>query len=223
MPTSARARPRGRPPDPRKREAILRAATRLFLARGYAGASLDAVAAAARVSKPTVYAHYGDKEGLFQAVVRARCDAYNRPADFEGYAALPVDEALRRIGRNFLALLLSAESLRLGRAIVAEAERRPRVARLFFEAGPDRAVSRVSDFLRESTRRGVLDAPDADLAAAELLALLKGKIHYAATLGLRLPRPESDVERHGARSVATFLRAYGPGRTTRVRRSRRAT
>jgi TetR/AcrR family transcriptional repressor of mexJK operon len=41
----------------RKRRAILDAATKVFLAEGFAGASMDAIATAAGVSKPTVYNH----------------------------------------------------------------------------------------------------------------------------------------------------------------------
>ena len=42
-----------------------------FLARGYAAASMDRVASIAGVSKATVYSHFGDKEGLFKALVES--------------------------------------------------------------------------------------------------------------------------------------------------------
>jgi AcrR family transcriptional regulator len=41
-----------------------------FLANGYAAASMDRVAAAAGVSKATVYSHFHDKAGLFAALVQ---------------------------------------------------------------------------------------------------------------------------------------------------------
>ncbi|MBV8085816.1 MAG: helix-turn-helix transcriptional regulator, partial [Chloroflexi bacterium] len=53
----------------RKRRAIVEAATTLFLRHGYAGTSMDQVAALAGVSKQTVYKQFADKERLFQAVV----------------------------------------------------------------------------------------------------------------------------------------------------------
>ena len=49
---------------------LIEVATRLFLERGFEATSIDAVAEAARVSKPTVYGQYGDKRGLFTAVLR---------------------------------------------------------------------------------------------------------------------------------------------------------
>ena len=57
-----------------KRAEILAGARAEFLARGYEGASMDAVAAAAGVSKMTVYRHFGSKEHLFSGVIRQLCD-----------------------------------------------------------------------------------------------------------------------------------------------------
>lgn len=51
---------------------LLDVATRLFMERGFDGTSIDAVAEAAGISKPTVYARYDDKRDLFAAVLRKR-------------------------------------------------------------------------------------------------------------------------------------------------------
>src|SRR5271157_2798682 len=51
------------------RQQILAAASRLFAARGYAGTSTQAIIAAARVSKPVLYYHFGSKAGLFRVIV----------------------------------------------------------------------------------------------------------------------------------------------------------
>ena len=53
-----------------KAEAILNGAMQQFLKHGYAAASMDKIAKAAKVSKATVYSHYGDKENLFSAVMQ---------------------------------------------------------------------------------------------------------------------------------------------------------
>src|SRR6516225_5388806 len=74
--TARRGTPKSRGGRPTKSAALERdqrlieVATRQFLDRGYDATSLDAVAEAARVSKPTVYARYGDKRGLFAEVLR---------------------------------------------------------------------------------------------------------------------------------------------------------
>src|ERR1700693_2232459 len=79
-------RPRqGRPPkdlagDVKAR--ILYAAQRVFLKKGYQGASLDEIAEVAPASKPTIYAHLPGKEALFEAVVARVLEGFTY---FEGF------------------------------------------------------------------------------------------------------------------------------------------
>jgi AcrR family transcriptional regulator len=71
-------RRRGRPPAhaaPGARDALLRAATSVFAARGYAGASVDRIAGAAGLSKGTFYWHFESKEDLFLTLIDERIDA----------------------------------------------------------------------------------------------------------------------------------------------------
>ncbi len=53
-----------------KAKAILKGAMKEFLAHGYAATSMDKIAKTAGVSKATLYSHFGDKEGLFNAVMQ---------------------------------------------------------------------------------------------------------------------------------------------------------
>jgi TetR/AcrR family transcriptional repressor of mexJK operon len=208
-------RPRGRPKDLGKRQSILDAATRIFLARGFAGTSMEAVADAAGVSKITIYAHFSDKDTLFSAMIRARCESYNRPERFAVYADLPPREALTEMGRNFLALLLDPEVVRLYRVIQAEAGTRPKVAELFFEAGPERAIELFTDYFRRARARGHFALDDPERVADDFLSLLKGRLHLRATLNLR-PRPQRmEVAAHVDRVVDLLLRAIGRLRSAR--------
>ncbi|HET6501142.1 MAG TPA: TetR family transcriptional regulator [Amycolatopsis sp.] len=54
------------------RAALLSAASEQFAGRGFSATSVDHIAAAARVSKGTVYHHFTDKAELFEAVFRDR-------------------------------------------------------------------------------------------------------------------------------------------------------
>lgn len=201
---------RGRPPDLQKRRKILQAATKLFLARGFAGASMEAIAAAAGVSKLTVYFHFSNKERLFQEIVRARCDASNAPEDFETKLCEPLPRVLGEIGRNFLSLLLADEPLQLNRVMVAESVRQPRMAELFYAAGPERLIAHLADYLRKVAQRGDLELDDPQAAAEQFLALVKGRIQYRALLNLRPRATKREVEAQVAAAVKTFLRAFAP-------------
>jgi TetR/AcrR family transcriptional regulator, mexJK operon transcriptional repressor len=92
----AKPAPRGRPTAERAAalDAVIRsAALEVFLASGFAAASMDAIVAAAQVSKGTLYARYENKEALFISVLQGereklgeRASAYNHllPDDLEG-------------------------------------------------------------------------------------------------------------------------------------------
>jgi AcrR family transcriptional regulator len=66
-----------------RRELIALAAGRLFAASGYAGTRMEDVAAAAEVTKPMVYRHFGSKKELYLALL-ARHEA-DLPTFFEGW------------------------------------------------------------------------------------------------------------------------------------------
>jgi TetR/AcrR family transcriptional repressor of mexJK operon len=200
---------RGRPPDLGKRQAILDAASRIFLARGFAGTSMDAVAEEAGVSKITVYAHFSDKETLFSAMIRARCEAYNRPERFAEYVDLPPRRALAEMGRNFLALLLDPEVVQLYRVISGEAGSRPDVAKLFYEAGPERAIELFTEYFRRAGARGHFEIDDPEKVADDFLALLKGRLHLRATLGFPPRERRAEIAAHVARAVDVMMRAFG--------------
>jgi AcrR family transcriptional regulator len=70
-PRHARSRPvrTRRPPREEVRRRILAAATEVFLDRGFGGASVDEIAAAAGFSKGAVYSNFEDKDALFLALV----------------------------------------------------------------------------------------------------------------------------------------------------------
>ncbi len=55
----------------RKHRQIMQAATKVFVAKGYDGASMDEIAAKACVSKQTIYKHFSDKDHLFTEIVLA--------------------------------------------------------------------------------------------------------------------------------------------------------
>jgi len=114
--------------DPiRTRERILRAARHEFVAKGFAGARVDAIARAAGVNKRMLYHYYGDKEGLYRATLYE-----GMATNLDLVAAAPADPAdllpflfTRGAGRVEGIRLLQWEALGAGdRRPIAEDERR---------------------------------------------------------------------------------------------------
>jgi AcrR family transcriptional regulator len=127
--------PPGRPKDMEKRAAILEAAMGLFPARGYDGASMEAIAQAAGVSKLTVYSHFADKEALFGAAVTECCAQMLPHRLFAPEPKLPVKAALTSIGRAFVDLMMDERAIALHRVMVSQAGHNRRLAEIFFGHG----------------------------------------------------------------------------------------
>ncbi|NER84076.1 MAG: TetR/AcrR family transcriptional regulator [Leptolyngbya sp. SIO1D8] len=111
---------------------ILNGALQEFLARGYAGTSMDRVAATAGVSKPTVYNHFQDKEGLFRALVqkiaRERFQLKFAPESFSE----PPEESLPRLLKSLLATIAADDEYHdFMRLVIGESGRFPELARTF--------------------------------------------------------------------------------------------
>ena len=68
-PTRARRPGRVRMRGTERREQLIEIARPLFAEKGFEGTSVEEIAAAAQVSKPVVYEHFGGKEGLYAVVV----------------------------------------------------------------------------------------------------------------------------------------------------------
>ncbi|MBF0095095.1 MAG: TetR/AcrR family transcriptional regulator [Alphaproteobacteria bacterium] len=165
-----------------KRRAILDAAAALFASEGYAGTSMDALAARANVSKATVYAHFSGKAELLGAVVRQLAGDFQSPP--EGLSSLSAAEGLRLFARRFLDLILDERALSTYRLVVAEARRFPEMAETFHAVGPEVGLRTVAGYLGDLTRRGDLAVPDPELAAMLFLNMLKAGPHLPLLLGL---------------------------------------
>lgn len=210
-PAKARkGRARGRPKDPDKRAAILRAASALFTAHGLPRTSMEGIAAEAGVSKLTVYSHFRNKEELFHETISAKCNEHWPEVLFDLSTRQPLADTLKRIGRGFLDLVFSEDVLRMYRLMSAEGAGQSRFGQLFWEFGPERTLLRFSQLLEAAHRNGELQVPDARQAASQFFVLLKGDAHIKALVGAA-PAPDAAARmRHVDTVIRLFLRAYAP-------------
>lgn len=208
--TSSVPASRGRPKDPAKRQAILEAAKHLFLAHGFTGTSMDAVASEAGVSKLTVYSHFSDKETLFCAAIEAKCCSQMPVVMFTLEPGMPVVEMLHKIGEAFLEMLYHEDSLRLMRLISAVGAQDQTMANLFYEAGPMRTRNEMIRFLNRACELGQLQVADTERASELFFGMLQGGCrHIQIMLGCSEPPARSEIREHVAEVVRVFARAYG--------------
>jgi TetR/AcrR family transcriptional repressor of mexJK operon len=198
----------GRPKDAAKREAVLAAAGELFLANGLAAVSMEAVAAAAGVSKVTVYGHFGDKAALFEAVVRARTEGMAATLAGLRAQAAPLAEALPRFGVELMSFLTRPDILAADRLLAGEGHRHPELARRFFEAGPGRICAALGQLVADAAARGEIATADPRAAAEALVGLWRTTMMIELRLGLRAPPGPAEIEARVRRGVTLFLAAH---------------
>jgi TetR/AcrR family transcriptional regulator, mexJK operon transcriptional repressor len=192
--------------------AIREAAAGLFLEKGYLGTSMDDIAAAARVSKQTIYTHFANKEELFADLVLANA---GRVEEFitalTGALGEPDTEAgLGQAARMYVRFVIRPEVLRLRRLIIGEASRFPELARAYHEQVPGRVYAALAGVFATLMGEGRLRAGDPLMAA-----------HHFAWLSLGMPLDRGMFEPNGTVSggeldriaeaaVQVFYAAYRP-------------
>ncbi|MBL8643038.1 MAG: TetR/AcrR family transcriptional regulator [Rhodospirillaceae bacterium] len=202
-------------PAPRRRReprirAIVDAAEQVFLEQGYEAGSLDEIAARANASKATIYAHFGNKVGLFKVIVGEKLAQAAEPLRKADEAHASVPAALTAFGHSFLSLLLSPGPLKIYRLMVAQGEQFPELAQMWFENGPKVAIATLASFLRAHADAGDLELDDPEQAAEFFLMMMRGRLHICAVSGLSKPPYDKDIKRCVAAAVDMFMRAYGP-------------
>lgn len=208
-PEPARPAGPGRPKDLGKRAAILDVAKRLFSQNGFDGASMDQIAAEAGVSKLTVYSHFGDKESLFSAAVRAKCEEQLPSTLFLAGLEGSLREQLTAIARAFFQLVTSEEAIAMHRMMMAPGTGDTHVRELFWQAGPQQVKDVFADFLHSRVARDELRIPDIARATSQFFCLIKGELHMQMICGMCCGAAPGDIEGHIEATVDLFLRAYG--------------
>lgn len=201
-------RPKQNPEDSTKRARILEVAGKMFLDQGFGGVSMDAIAEAAPVSKPTLYSHFKDKEALFLAVVEPRCQAMYEHLEASSKTEGGVEEAMFHIGMDFLELALSPEAISVHRTIMGEAQKFPALGQIFYEAGPKRSLALLSAYFQAQHDAGVLNVPDPHLSASVFISMLKGYPHMQLLLGLKKTVTRKEREAHVRYVVNIFINGH---------------
>jgi TetR/AcrR family transcriptional repressor of mexJK operon len=175
--SAAATRKRGRPTpaERRVREAeILATALAVFLRTGFGAATVDELAAAAKVTKRTLYSYFGDKDGLFAAMVTDLAVTVSLDAASDR-------GTLETLAARIVFRVHSDELVGLHRLVIAESNRFPELARVLHSQGDARHISRLAEHIR--AERGSAY----EILAEPLFSLLLGERHRRRLLCLDPP------------------------------------
>jgi AcrR family transcriptional regulator len=210
----------GRPPKELAGEVdgrILDAARKVFLERGFEGASIDEIAEVARSGKPTIYARFSDKRALFTAVVTR--DILARITEFrsEVPTGTTIEERLTSAASSLVHWGFNSDRIGLLRLAVAEARRFPDLASTVSRTTRDLSTELAVRLLGKLTQSDELRAlpafaPERLATTARLfLDLAVVPMLLRALFELNLKVLDAEIDAHVARSVAFFLAACKNG------------
>jgi len=196
---------------PDKRRLILDAAAPIFGNQGYERASVDAIAAAAGVSKPTIYSYFGGKEQLFRESVAD--SAVQQNAEGLGVILRLTLEpetwraSLREVGFQLVACQRSECAVFLARMIASESARDPEVYRTVRVRAAEPILEALAGRLAMLGNAGYLQIPDPALAARQFFALITAQIPELTEHGTKQV-PDRVIRRATDAGVDAFLRAH---------------
>jgi TetR/AcrR family transcriptional regulator, mexJK operon transcriptional repressor len=191
-----------------KIDRILEAAMTLFLSHGYGAVSMDEISKKARVSKSTLYAHFGNKEVLFRSIISCECANIAFSEAWSEAWDLPVVEGLRLIGLTYVTSITSPKALALQRVVLGGAQRFPELAQALYEADRELAFGRISAYLSEMNRRGDLSIANVDLATHQFVGLLKGELYIKLLLCISEEFYEGDIQDFVEDAIFFFMKGH---------------
>lgn len=155
--------------------------------KGYAGASMLAIARRAKASNETLYNWYGDKQGLFKALVQRNA------ADIESSleAAIASDDnpqaTLNRLGPKLLELLTGPRAIALNRAAAADSTHE--LGGVISTSGRETIAPMIGQIMLQAQATGLIDFDDTGDTVELYLNLLIGDLQIRRVIG-RMPPPD---------------------------------
>ena len=178
-----------------RREAILHAASDAFLEHGYEKATMSDIVGRAGGSKALLYEQFGDKAGLFRAMMQHKCEEILIPL------ASAIDDlsspraTLTAFGRGFVSSLSSPELIGLQRVAVAEGWRNPEISDTYFALGHDAAYTRLSGYLGNVAAVS-LDERERLRLAVLFFAMIQGDAIERLLVGTTSRTDETEIDEY---------------------------
>jgi AcrR family transcriptional regulator len=196
-----------------KRRAILEVALEVFLARGYAAASMSEIAAKVGGSKGTLYNYFRSKEELFSAVLTESCrglaEVYFDTMPPIGETK-PLRESLVDLGVLLMEFLQTPLVVGLHRLVSGEVSRFPEIGPIFYAAGPKIGERRFTSYFESAIAVGRFPAGDPHVYGQRLKDLVMSDLYLRVQWGVLDHIGGAALTAHVTQSVEIFLRAFAP-------------
>jgi AcrR family transcriptional regulator len=204
----------GAPPSTRRGEArhsaLLEAARAVFFEKGFAATSIEDVVARVGGSKASVYSYFGNKEGLFTAILTNACERFLADLAVPRAVDGDIGKSLSEFSRRALKRLLEPNRVAIFRTLMAESARFPKLAELLYEQGSRPLIEQLANYFRLAEQAGRIRCDDPEMSAVQFLDMVRGHAQHRLLLGLPAFAPGWSAERTIQAAVRTFVAAHAP-------------
>lgn len=188
-----------------RRDKILDAAEESFIQNGFEATSLQEIMSKAGGSLATLYKMFGNKEGLFRAIIERATGNVSATLAPPGKLDEDPQKVLTEMGIAFINMLTSPYVGAIHRLLISESARYPQLREIFMKTAPERNLRRVADYLQKLNDSGYLAVEDCSIAAQQLVSMFKGTMHMRCVLGEEVILSEEEKLRFVTSAVKLFL------------------
>lgn len=193
-------------PRDARAEKIEEAAYKVLKEKGFKGASMLAVARAAKASNETLYKWYGDKTGLFSALIERNSAQVTEQLERLRGSGQTGLAALEELGEALLTMLTGERAVALNRA--AAADMTGTLGAAIAKGGREAVLPLLADLVREAQANGNLGTADLHEISETYVALLVGDMQIRRAIG-SLDAPSGGyITARASRAVIQLQRLY---------------
>ena len=198
---------RGRPVDPNKDREILEAGRKMLFERGPEAVTMEAVARAAGVAKPTLYRRYANRDELLAAIALNESESMAGRFNIQP-SADDLEQALIEFGNDLTRFVLSREHIRFIYTLGASTGMPQASRESIYRNGPLATRDRLATWLATAHRHRLLECPEPEDSAEQLIGMLIGLKLVRTLYRVQPPREVSDSDPRVERIVRDFLRLH---------------
>lgn len=190
-----------------RRKQIAEAALALLETHGYAGTTMQAVARKAGASMETLYSWYGDKTGLYRALVAHNASDVRLTLEALTERDCEALEILGAVGPKLLALLTGEASISLNRA--AASDPTGELGAAIAEAGRETIAPMIEKLFQRAAQQGLPGVNDAREATEIYLGLLIGDLQIRRVIGQLKPLSRAACAKRSERASSYIKKLFG--------------
>jgi len=197
-----------------RRQRIEAAALEILEEIGYRKASMLQIAKRAQASNETLYAWYGNKQGLFSDIIKRNAETLKLALDKAIAGTDKPEEELFRIGILLLEFTATDKAIIVNRAAVADVSDTGLLADAIQEHARNPTLQRMMKLMQSLEAEGQFKFPEGPEEAVGLfLSALLGELQIQQALGAMAPLSAQEIDLQVRRAVMLFKRVYGSGDT----------